>query len=347
MGASANHIAGNFILGVDGGGTKTVACLARIDSNSEHEIIGRGHAGSSNIKAVGADKALANLLDAVEQAFSVAQQPREPVAVAVLGLSGAGRPEAQELLREWDRQNQISHRLVLVHDALSVLMAGTPQGTGVALIAGTGAVAFAADSQNKTTVVGGWGYWFGDEGSAFWLGQAAARAVSQADDGRSPPTLLTEAILNRLAIAEPREILTALSESGDVRSSLAGLADLVTHCADQGDAVAVQIVKQAASELASLVVAAAEKLEFGPTFSLALAGGVICGSRLIRDSLLTELTARNVSPNPVEIVDDPVVGCLRIAERELAPVMECHPERGSPTEGSGLQNHHANDLCED
>jgi N-acetylglucosamine kinase-like BadF-type ATPase len=333
MEASTNFIPAKLILGVDGGGTKTVACLARVDSSGQQKIVGRGHAGSSNIKAVGADKALAHLLDAVEQAFSVANQPREPVAVAVLGLSGAGRPEAQELLREWDRQNLISHRLVLVHDALSVLMAGTPEGTGVALIAGTGAVAFAADSQGKTIVAGGWGYWFGDEGSAFWLGQAAARAVSHAEDGRSPPTLLTQAILNRLAITEPREILTALASIGDVRSSLAGLADLVTHCADQGDPVAVRIVKQAASELAALVFAAAEKLKLGPTFPLALAGGVICGSRLLRETLLSELAARNVSPNPVEIVDDPVVGCLRIAERKFAARNSEIPLPGTPGRG--------------
>ncbi len=309
----------NLILGVDGGGTKTVAYLARIDFNGLSEIVGRGNSGSSNIKAVGADKALANLLAAVEQAFAVGKESRVPVAVAVLGLSGAGRPEAQELLREWDRKNLISKHLVLVHDALSVLMAGTPDGEGVALIAGTGAVAFAADSQNKTAVVGGWGYWFGDEGSAFWLGQAAARAVSHACDGRSLPTRLTQAILDRLAITEPREILTALASGGDVRSVLAGLADLVTHCADQGDAVAVQIVEQAASELAGLVVAVAEKLELGRSFPLALAGGVICGSRLIRESLLNELASRIVSPTSVEIVADPVVGCLRIAERELMP----------------------------
>ena len=312
---SANH---SLILGVDGGGTKTDACLAQVGLNGEEKILGRGQAGSSNVKAVGADIALTNLLQAVEQAWSVANLSRGRVAIAVFGLSGAGRPETQKLIQEWAREQNIADQVRVVHDALPVLIAGTPAGQGVALIAGTGAVAHAADQQNNSAVAGGWGYWFGDEGSAFWLGQAATRAVSQAVDGRSPTTLLTQKILGRLGIAEPRDLLTALSRDGDVRSAIAGLADLVTSCAEQRDEVAQEIASQAAKQLAALVISAAEKLQLGQNFALALAGGVVCNSPLIRKTLLEELARRSLHPTSVEIVNEPVLGCIRLAGRELA-----------------------------
>ena len=308
----------NLILGVDGGGTKTVAWLAQVDARGKQQILGRGRTGSSNLKAVGPEIALTNLNSAVQQAWSEANRSREQVAVAVLGLSGAGQPDAQELIRSWDRQHGISRHLLVVHDARPVLMAGTPQGIGVAFIAGTGAVAFAADSQGNTAIVGGWGYWFGDEGSAYWLGQAAARAVSHANDGRAAGTLLTQAVLDRLTIKEPREILTTLSSKGDVRSAIAGLADLVSLCAEEGDKVASQIVTEAAGHLAALVTAAAKKLELGTSFPLGVAGGVVCGSRFVREALLDALAAQGVFPSPVELVADPVSGCLRIAEDALA-----------------------------
>ncbi|MDZ4659322.1 MAG: BadF/BadG/BcrA/BcrD ATPase family protein [Bythopirellula sp.] len=307
----------SLILGVDGGGTKTDACLAQVGPAGEETILGQGQAGSSNVKAVGAEKALANLSQAIDQAWSTAQLPRDCVAGAVFGLSGAGRPETQQLIQNWAREKNIAEQVRVVHDALPVLIAGTPLGHGVALIAGTGAVAFAADRQNNTAVTGGWGYWFGDEGSAFWLGQAAARAVSQATDGRSAPTLLQEALLNRLAIAEPRDLLTSLSHEGDVRTAMAGLADLVSDCAEQGDIIAQGILMQAAEQLADLVISAAQQLKLGNEFPLALAGGVACGSSLLRDGLIKKLNSRRVFPSTVTIVAKPVLGCVRLAGREL------------------------------
>ncbi len=311
---SDNH---SLILAVDGGGTKTVASLARVDPDGSFSILGRGHSGSSNLKAVGTDKALENLASALEQAWSKAQLPKESAAIAVLGLSGAGRPEAQSLLHDWNNENHIAQKLHIVHDALPVLSAGTSDGWGVALIAGTGSVAFAADASRNLAVVGGWGYWIGDEGSAFWLGQAALRAVSQASDGRSPPTRLTEAILERLAIKDPREIVTSLERNGDVRSAIAGLADLVGAVADMQDSVALEIVSQAAGHLAALVATAADKLKLGKDFPLALAGGVLCRNQLIREAMLQELTDQGITPQSVELVPDPVVGCLKIAAGEL------------------------------
>jgi N-acetylglucosamine kinase-like BadF-type ATPase len=147
----------SLVIGVDGGGTKTDACLARINSNGEERILGNGQAGSSNVKAVGEETALANLLAAIDEAWSQADLAQETVQMAVFGLSGAGRPETQAMIAAWAKQHEIAEQVRVVHDALPVLIAGTPAGQGVALIAGTGAVAFAANQQNQTAVSGGWG----------------------------------------------------------------------------------------------------------------------------------------------------------------------------------------------
>jgi N-acetylglucosamine kinase-like BadF-type ATPase len=179
-------------------------------------------------------------------------------------------------------------------------------------------VAYAVNDAGNTAITGGWGFWFGDEGSAFWLGQAAARAVSQATDGRCTQTQLTDLILNRLKIVEPREILTALGRDGaDVRFALAELAPLVTTAAENGDDIARGIVTQAAQELATLVVSAANKAQLDDQSALALAGGVICRSQPIRTAFLAALTDHGFSPTAVELVEEPALGCLRLAVRAL------------------------------
>ena len=306
----------DLVLGVDGGGTKTVACLAELSPTGVVQVLGRGQAGSSNIKAVGEEAALTNLRTALDAAWNDACCEPRTVAAAVFGLSGAGRPETQATVANWCHTHTIAEKTSVVHDALPVLIAGTPAGQGVALIAGTGAVAYAVNEQNETDVVGGWGYWFGDEGSAFWIGQAAARAVAHSADGRGPSTMLSELLLDRLQVRQPREILSALADQGDVRTALAALADLVTHAADQRDGVARKIVATAAHELALLVTSAAAKARLGSEFPLAIAGGVLCGSPVVRNAMLDALGDR--IKVHVRLVEDPVDGCLRLAAQAAA-----------------------------
>ena len=185
----------------------------------------------------------------------------------MLALSGAGNPEAQRIVLDWAQQYGLAGQVRILHDALPVLEAGTPAGCGVAvLIAGTGAVAFARNAQQATQIAGGWGYWFGDEGSAFAIGQAALRAVAQAADGRGPHTTLTASLCERIAVAQPRQILTALSAAGDVRGGIAQLADLVSAAAEAQDPVAEKIIAGAAEDLAQLVAAAAQPVLDGAGF---------------------------------------------------------------------------------
>lgn len=303
-------------LGVDGGGTKTVAWLARNIPGCEPEVLGCGSAGSSNWRAVGRDKALENLTLAIDSAWSAAGLEVGTAASAVLALAGAGQADVKAQLLDWAYGRLVANKVQVVHDALAVLQAGTPAAWGVALVAGTGAVAFALDANGRDAVAGGWGYWFGDEGSAFWIGRAALRAVSQAADGRGPATLLTRAILERLETENPREILSVLSRAGDERRGIAGLADLVIDSAEQQDAVAADIVDRAVAHLATLVRCVAERLSLGQQFPLALAGGVLCGSILVRQRLLHELQNGGISPSSLELVSEPVLGCLKMACEE-------------------------------
>jgi N-acetylglucosamine kinase-like BadF-type ATPase len=88
-------------IGVDGGGTKTVAWLARASSEGEPEVLGRGLAGSSNWRAIGRDKALENLFHSVESAWRDAGLDFGTVESAVLALAGAGQADVQAQVSDW------------------------------------------------------------------------------------------------------------------------------------------------------------------------------------------------------------------------------------------------------
>ena len=307
----------DLVLGIDGGATKTVAWLARRSGEVEPAVVGRGTAGPANPQAIGFDAALENLDLAIAAAFDETGVTPGPVAAAVLGLAGSDRDENRRVLNAWAEKRRVARRFRVVTDALPVLVAGSPDGWGIALIAGTGSFAFGKTADGRTARAGGWGYLFGDEGSAYWIAVAGLRAAAQSADGRAPPTRLVDALLARLRLESPRELVTAVYSMASDRARIASLADVVTQSADEGDAAARQIFEQAAAELAAMVAAVARKLDLSATpFPLALAGGVLLGSEKLRSSLKERFDLSDLHPAPVAEVRDPVLGALRLAQHE-------------------------------
>jgi N-acetylglucosamine kinase-like BadF-type ATPase len=276
-------------------------------------IVGRGAAGPSNLHAVGAN-ALRALDDAVSAAFAAAGRSRGPVAAACLGLAGAGRPDDQQAIHEWARQVHLGIRVVVTSDAEILLAAGTPDGWGLAVVAGTGSIAYGRTADGRTARAGGWGYLLGDEGSGYALVLAGLQAVARAADGRGPATALTEAFLTRLGLARPQELVATIYRGGWDRPALAALAPLVLDAARANDAVAGQLVRQAAEELAetAAVVARQLGLEQQP-LPVGLAGGVLLASDAYRQRVLAGLAARGIRADPVQLVPEPAAGAVRLA----------------------------------
>ncbi|QDV15790.1 Glucosamine kinase GspK [Gimesia panareensis] len=307
-----------LVLGIDGGGSKTTAALAVVSDDREFHVVGRGAAGASNLNAVGLEAAASELKRAVELAFQSAGTKVHQVAVLCMGMSGAGRPAEQNAWAEWAVQNQIADEVVVVTDAETVLAAGTPEGAGVTLIAGTGSLAFGKDAIGTEVRAGGWGYLLGDEGGGYQLAIAAIKAVLKAVDGRGPETTLQSRILHSLSLTAPEELIGYVYQDPGDRGEVARLSRLVFAAAAEDDAVACAILEQGVNELAELVVAVARRLQFeADKYALALTGGILLYQRDYRVSLLERLADEQLAPQTVECVDDPSLGAIRIAVRLL------------------------------
>jgi N-acetylmuramic acid 6-phosphate etherase len=368
-----------LLLGIDGGGTKTVAWLARCEAAGDLSVIGRGTAGAANPQTVGFTVALENLDRAVAAAFDDAaargaiaragdQEPgtrgqgpggrdekvrmqnaecrvqnaveanlyHSPIinhqssiinhqlafsiqhspTAAVLALAGSDRDENRSVLKRWAAERRLAGSFHVVHDALPVLAAGSPDGWGVALIAGTGSLAFGQAPDGRTARTGGWGFRFGDEGSGYALAVAGLRAAAKSADGRGPTTRLLQGLLDRLGLREPAELIPTISRPGADPAAIAALAHVVTQTADQGDVVAQQIVGEAAGELAGMVAAVVRRLDLpAAAFPLALAGGALLGSENLQRCLSTHLGLLGLLPDPVVKVPEPVLGAVKLAQQ--------------------------------
>ena len=306
---------GNLVLGIDGGGTKTLAWLASKDANGAPVGIGRG--GPGNFQAVGVEAALGNLATAVDAAFANAGVEPGPVAAAVVGLAGSDRDENRKILNDWAAERQLADCFRVVNDALPIVAAGSPDGWGIGLISGTGSLCFGQTSDGQTARSGGWGYLIGDEGSAYALATAGLRAAAKAADGRGPQTSLTDGFLSSLDIVEPSELVRAVYAIAGDRARTASLASVVTEAAAAEDRVAQQIVDDGARELAVMVRAVARTLNLDSApFPLALTGGVLCANAILRSRLEFHLQQLGLKPAPITIVEQPVAGTVKLAEIE-------------------------------
>ena len=197
----------DLVLGVDGGGSKTIAWLANCDTNDQAHVIGIGRAGPSNCRSVPVAQASENLDRAIDSAFDDAKLTRMPVAGACVSLAGADRILEQQQFRSWAALRNLANRLTITNDAIPVLYAASNDGTGIALISGTGSFAFGRNPSGETARCGGWGGLFGDEGSGYHIALACLRAASRAADGRGPQTILLPRTLEHFGITEPSELI--------------------------------------------------------------------------------------------------------------------------------------------
>ncbi|MCG2786903.1 MAG: BadF/BadG/BcrA/BcrD type ATPase [Anaerolineae bacterium] len=253
------------VVGVDGGGTKTLALAASVDGQWQ----GRGLAGPSNLHSVGFESACT----AIEYAISEALAGANLLALC-LGLAGAGRKDDVDRFIAWAQVKYPGVALKVLSDAEILLASGNLSGPALALICGTGSIVYGRTAAGELLRAGGWGYLFGDEGSGYAIGAAALRAVMQAEDGRGVPTLLTGLILDRYGLENPPTLVQSIYGSESPRTEIAGLADLVEQAALRGDTIAISILETAAVDLARMVQVVYQKLEGVPT-PLALTGGVI------------------------------------------------------------------------
>jgi len=310
-----------LVLGVDGGGSKTAARIAVVGSDGELRVLGEGHGGPSNARAVGQAHAEINLNVAVDAAHKMAGTAGEAIDYAVLGLAGSSLADVRSFIESWAERRALANTVDIVHDADPVLAVGAPGGNGIALIVGTGSAAIGCGSDGRRLVTGGWGHWFGDVGSGYDLGRRALAAVADAVDGVGPKTLLVERILQRLNTDNPREMLLQLGRSADMSREIASIAPILLAAAEDGDEVARGIVTAAAAGTAQLVRATIDNLGLESDVPLAIAGGIVCSNTMYRETLLEKLRAQEITPASVTVVQEPVEGCLLMARDRLLGAM--------------------------
>jgi N-acetylglucosamine kinase-like BadF-type ATPase len=298
------------VLGIDAGGSKTIALLA----DEEGRIVGEGRAGAANLQTEGELEVEKILHTVIERATD--GRPLSPAAVC-LGMAGVDRQDDALIIRDVMRRLGFRTNALIVNDALIALVAGAGSSPGVVVISGTGAIAYGVSHHGVAARAGGWGPTLGDEGSGYWIGRRALAAVMRDVDGRGPQTGLTRLVLRHLSLERPEELVAEVYHQPQARRTIASLGTVVDGAREDGDPVAIDIMANAADELALAAASVISRLDMrGEQFPILLAGGMLRESVWLSAELRRRMAevAPRASVGP--LTHEPAIGAVRLAIAE-------------------------------
>jgi N-acetylglucosamine kinase len=299
------------VLGIDVGGTKTICLLG----DDQGRIVASARGPGANLQAVG-ELGLEKVLHGVMEA-AVAPQGATPSAIC-LGIAGVDRPEDAATVRGIMGRIGYKARILVVNDALIALRAGIADGAGIVIVAGTGSIAYGCDRDGFAARAGGWGYVLGDEGSGYWMGRLALRAIVREADGRGPATSLTPRVLSHFGAERPEELLQTVYHDDFNAAAVAALATHLQQARDDGDAVAAAILDRAAQELVGAAASVTTQLGLSTEeFAFVLSGGIFKAVPSLRDQVARMLPSVAPHSRTVLLDVEPAVGAIRLALAQM------------------------------
>jgi len=293
-----------FVLGFDGGGTKTDCVLM----DASGSVLARSQAGPSNPLRVGFGAALAAMRDGVQKAAAAAKIPSNEKALAICAaLGGVGPAESAEKMHILLAAEFPETKIRICTDLESAL-AAAGEGSAIVVDAGTGSFAIGRNEAGDTARAGGYGSQIGDEGSAYDIGRRAILTAMHENDRTGSDSVLGQRLLRELGCGSWSEVKARAQAASD--EVFPRLFSVVASLAEIDHAEAQQILRAAASDLAMQAENLADRLKLrGQKLFIAKMGGMIGRSKFLEAQLDEHL--RNAFPNAE-------IGQLRITPAEAA-----------------------------
>jgi glucosamine kinase len=270
----------DWVLGLDGGGTKTTLALVDQSGKVWGPLKGKGinPFDQSNWKSVFTDLLRRTNID------------KEQIVGSCFGMPGFGEVETisneqRVTVAAWAG----TIPTIVLNDVEVAFVGAFQEKAGVLVLAGTGSMIWGRDTAQHQVRVGGWGELIGDEGSAFWVGMRALRQLTWILDGRLNDTEFGQALQDATGTHDGDQLLQWCYAIDHLRSRVAQLAPVVSSLAEMGNITAQDILNKAANHLWIQAATAKELLKLTEPVNFSYAGGMF-SSKAVRDLLQSHVT---------------------------------------------------------
>jgi N-acetylglucosamine kinase-like BadF-type ATPase len=301
-----------YILGFDGGGTKTECVLM----NSADQVLARTYAGPSNPSRIGVEKAVRAVEESARLALRDTGLTRSVITAIGAGLAGTAKPDMKERMGSALQQCFPGAAITVLTD-FEAALAAAGEGPAIVVIVGTGSAAFGRNAEGETARAGGYGPSSSDDGSAYDIGKRAiAAAIRERRDGSD--SVLGKQILAQLRCTEWPVVQHRAQTMPD--EIFPPIFPVIAAAADCGDTTAREILVGAAQEVSALVGDVADRLNLCEReFLMAKIGGTIGRSHFF-DAQIDAALKR--------VVPSAKIGKLRISPAEAAALAAKEADAG-------------------
>jgi len=301
-----------YLIGIDGGGTKTDCAIADLSGKIINEISGK----PSNFLIIGIQEAVENIFSLIEENLFQIGGDFANVKQIVIGVAGAGRDEDAKLLeksfKDYSEEQGVHFKGVKVlSDAHIALEGAFSDSAGCILIAGTGSILFGKDDKGVIHRVGGFGRLIGDEGSGYSIGRKALNAVSKESDGRGEETLISKLLNSKMNSGFSISIINKVYKE---KLDVASVAKIVIEAAEEGDFIAEDILDEEADELVLHIKSLLNKMQTD-NLNVAFSGSLIDNKNFYSDLLKQKIISTLPNVKVVKPAAPPVSGAILLAKR--------------------------------
>lgn len=303
----------NYILGIDQGGTKTVAIIA----DGQGRILGVSTDSGAYFPSDGMDCAMKIMLHVSERAAKLAGIELSDVALAVVGMTGMDFPNQKEMLKTELEQTLGIHNIVVVNDCIIAMYGGTKKSVGAVICAGTGLNMAVRAGEDKEFVLGFYIEESLQGGSA--LARRAVRKTFDAELGLCGQTQLTQVLLDHFHAGTVDDLLYISETEPTFYTQARMLVPQIIEVAAKGDKVIDSLLKEMAQEMSDCLICGLKKLCLLDTkMDVVLSGSVLKGPNNPLTDYLGKFIVNNAPK--VSIVGaryEPVVGACILGLNQL------------------------------
>ncbi len=309
-----------YILGVDGGGSKTTVQISDLGGGKLSRVV----CGASSYKSVGKEKAVENLNRGVLKAINNLEDPKNIHFISsCFGFAGNDVSEDLKIYRGIVFNDKIKgyldpKKIIICNDTRIGLEAGSESKNKIVIIAGTGSNCLGTNEEGRIAGASGWDYILADEGSGYGVGHKALKAVVRSYDGRGEKTMLTRVILEKLKLNKVLDLTSWVYDAPFSKIKISALAKTVCSAALIGDKISMNILTEEAEEASISVITVAKKLGLeNKKFDLIFVGGLFKCREYFKNILINKLKKTLPKVNCIPGLINPVEGAIKLAIKNL------------------------------
>ncbi len=302
-----------YVLGVDGGGTKTQCALYDIEGNevdlinwgpTNHEVLKGGYQGFKS------EMTLMLNYFVKRNGLQISQ-----IVKSVFGMAGVDTRWQHKVISGILKELGFND-FKLYNDAYLAIKAGSKNGWGIGVVNGTGCSVAGIDRTGGILQVGGMGAITGDLGGGAYLGEKFIQSVYNYYFRCGEATCMLDMIPEELKVRSKYDFIdNAVQKIEEGSISVRELNRIIFDAANRGDNLAIKILEELGRSLANSVNGCIRELKFDiPGLQVILSGSINtkAANPTITDTLKECVTSanRDMAIEFILLDKSPVIGAV-------------------------------------